>query len=149
MTDQAIKFLDAYGNLWEAGARNPLPVVDLGVPKGATPLAATSGNVANATAAATLAGVAGLETYLQGFSISGAGATSGLPVIATLTGYGGITMSYIYTFVAGVLVPNRELVVHFPKPLKASAVGGSFALSCPAGGTGNTHNCVNIWGYAH
>ena len=40
-------------------------------------IAASSGNVANAVATATLAAVAGRLTYVSGFEITGGGATAG------------------------------------------------------------------------
>lgn len=126
-----------------------LPVsVDNGpFPDKALPLAASSGNVANAVAAATLVGVAGKTAYLSGFQISGAGATAGLPVLVTVTGLLGGTLTFIYTAVAGVLLGNAPLVVKFDPPLPAAAAAGNIVVSCPALGAGNTNNTANAQGF--
>lgn len=116
-------------------------------PVGAVPTTASSGNTANAVATATLAGVATKTTYITGFTVSGAGATAGLPVIVTVTGVIGGTMSFIYVFEAGALVGNKPLVVSFETPVPASAVNTAIAVSCPAGGAGNTNNAVVATGY--
>src|SRR5260370_37907131 len=63
------------------------PVATVGTyPPGATPIAASSGNVANAVATATLASAANVTTYITGFEVTGAGATAGLAVTVTITG---------------------------------------------------------------
>lgn len=117
------------------------------IPIGATQTAASSGNVAAAVAAATLAAVAGRLNYITGFAITGSGATAGLPVIVTITGLLGGTQSYIYTAAAGVLVANATLNINFPTPLPASAVNTAIVVSCPSLGAGNTNNTANAWGY--
>ncbi len=107
---------------------------------------ATSGNVANASAVATLPATAGRTNYITGFEVTGTGATLGLPVTITVTG---ITtpISYTYAAVAGVLVENTPLLVEFPQPLPASAVNTAITVTCPALGAGNTNNTVNVHGF--
>lgn len=117
------------------------------LPSGATAVRGASGNVAAANAAATLAAVADKTTYIAGFSITGAGATAGLPVIVTVTGTIGGTLTYIYTAVAGALLANQPLLVRFNPPLPASAVNTAIVVSCPSLGAGNTHNAVVANGY--
>lgn len=117
-------------------------------PTGAVPLIASSGNKANAIAAATLTPNAPQTAYLAGFEITGSGATAGLPVIVTVAGLLGGTISYTYTFAAGALVPNQPLLVAFPSPLPASAVNTPIVVSCPASGAGGTNNTVVAHGYA-
>lgn len=124
-----------------------LPTGDLGYPAGATPLAATSGNVAAAIASATLAKAAGKTTYITGFTVSGAGATLGLPVIVTVVGILGGTLSYVYSAAAGVLLGNTPLTVTFPKPVPASGTNVDIVVSCPSLGTGNTNNSVVATGF--
>src|SRR6185369_5567570 len=120
---------------------------NVGYPSASTPLAAGSGNVANASAVATLTGTATTTVYIGGFSVTGAGATAGLPVVVTIAGLLGGTRSYIYTFAAGVLVGNTPLVVEFIQPLPASAVNTPIVVTCPAGGAGNTNNAVTARGF--
>ena len=118
-------------------------------PVGATPITTTSGIVANAVAAATLAGTAGKTTYIKGFVVSGAGATVGLPVTVTVTNLavGGVTFSFTYCATAGALLANTPLIVSFPAGVPASGSNTSIVASCPALGLGNTSNSVNVWGY--
>jgi len=114
---------------------------------GAVQLGASSGNVANAVAAATLAAAASVTTFISGFQVSGAGATAGLPVIVTVTGLLGGTQSFIYVAAAGALLPNQPLNVVFNPPMPASAVNTAIVVSCPALGAGNTHNCTSVQGF--
>jgi len=117
-------------------------------PAGAVPAHASSGNVANATVAATLAAVVGKTMYVSGFTVSGAGATAGLPVTVTLTGVVGGTASFTYAAAVGALVGNTPLAVVFPKPLPATGPGVAITLSCPALGVGNTNNSAVLYGFA-
>lgn len=130
------------GNLSNTGGlfHNPYP-------NGATPITASSGNVANATASATLPGASSVTTYITGFQVTGSGATVGLPVIVTVTNLVSGTNSYIYSAVAGVLLENQALIVKFDPPVPANAANTSIVVSCPALGTGNTNNVVNAQGY--
>lgn len=118
-----------------------------GYPTGATALTGASGNVAASTAAATLTTVAAKTTHIAGFSITGAGATAGLPVIVTVTGTITGTLTYIYTAVAGALLSNTPLHVSFNPPIPASAVNTNIVVSCPTLGAGNTHNAAVAHGY--
>ena len=108
---------------------------------------ATSGNVANAVATATMAAVAGQTNYIGGFSITGAGATAALVVLAALTGLSGGTINYVYVASAGAMVGNPTMVVNFPSPIPASAVNTAVSLSLPALGIGNTNAVVTIYGF--
>jgi hypothetical protein len=124
----------------------PYPTGDTG--KRATPVAASSGNVAAAVAAAAIAaGGANVMSYLSGFEVTGSGATAGLPVTVTVTGTLGGTLSYTYTAAVGVLVGNNPLVVEFNPPLQASGLNTAITVSCPSLGAGNTNNTVNVHGY--
>ena len=114
---------------------------------GQTPLIAGSGNVANASAAATLTGTATTTVYISGFEVTGSGATAGLPVTVTVAGLLGGTRSYTYTFAVGALVGNQPLVVAFNPPLPASAVNTAIVVTCPASGAGGTNNTVVAHGF--
>lgn len=118
-----------------------------GYPRGATPLIAGSGNVANASAAATLTPTSTTTAYISGFEITGSGATAGLPVTVTVAGLLGGTRSYTYTFAVGALVSNYPLTVEFSPPLPASATNTAIVVTCPAGGAGNTNNTVVAHGF--
>lgn len=116
-------------------------------PTGATPVAASSGNVANAAAVATLPATASVTNYITGFEITGAGSTAGLNVIVTVAGILGGTLSFIFTAPTGVLVPAPSLVVAFPAPIPASAVNTAIVVTCPALGAGNTHAAATAHGF--
>lgn len=116
-------------------------------PASSTPLIAGSGNVANATATATLTGVALKTMYLTGFTITAGGATAAAVVQVTVSGLLGGSRIYIFGVPAGAGVPATPLNVHFNPPLPASAVNTSIAVSVPALGTGNTNAAVVAQGY--
>ena len=110
-------------------------------------ITASSGNVAAATATATLSAAAGLTTYITGFSITGAGATAAGVIVATVTGCLGGTMSYIIAVPAGAAVGITPLILDFPVPIPASAVNTAIVVSVPSFGAGNTNACVNARGF--
>lgn len=112
-----------------------------------TPLIAGSGNVAAASAVATLTGISTTTVYLSGFEITGSGATAALPVSVTVSGLLGGSRIYTYNFAAGVLVGNTPLIVTFDPPLPASAINTAIAVTCPSGGSGNTNNTVVAHGF--
>lgn len=128
------------------GSISDYPVGGTGV--SAVPITATSGNVAAATATATLAGTAGKTTYISGLQITGAGATAGSVITCTVTGLvGSITKSLTLVVPTGATLGIVPMFVNFPKPIPASAVAGNIVASCPSFGTGNTNAVVNADGY--
>lgn len=116
------------------------------IPFGGTAVAATSGNVANASAAATIAAVAAKTNYITGLEITFAGATAASVVIATLTGLLGGTQSFICAVPAGAAVGGAPILLKFDPPHPASAVNTAITATLPALGAGNTNACVNIRG---
>lgn len=107
---------------------------------------ATSGDVAAATAAATLPAATGKTTYIAGFSVVGSGATAASVVDVTVTD-GTWTLTYPLAVVAGATLQNTPLVMTFDPPLPASAADTGITVSCPSLGSGNAHNCTNAQGY--
>ncbi len=107
---------------------------------------ATSGNVANNAAAASLPAVANKLNYLTGVMITGSGATAGLVVQVTVAGVA-TPFNLVYAAAAGVLVANTPLILRFPAPIPASAVNTAITVTCPALGAGNTNNIVTIFGF--
>lgn len=116
-------------------------------PTGATVLTSASGNKANANAVATLTPTATTTAYITGFELTAAGATAGLPVVATVAGVLGGTLSYIFDYPAGALVGASPLIVEFNPPLPASAVNTAIVVTLPAGGTGNTNAAAVAHGF--
>jgi hypothetical protein len=109
---------------------------------------ASSGNVSNATAAASLAAVVGKTNYVAGFEITASGATLAGSVNATLSGIMGGPFSYAFAVPAGATLGAQALVVSFDPPLPATATNTAITLSLPALGLGNTNAAVNIRGFA-
>lgn len=118
-----------------------------GLPAGATATQASSGNVANASAAATLTGVAAKTMYLSGIMITGGGATAAALVNATITGLLGGTATLTVGAVAGATLANTPILIDFSPALPASAVNTSIVLTVPALGAGNTNSAVTAYGY--
>ena len=131
------------------GQTNPfttgLPI--LAYPIGATPITASSGNVAAGAAVATLAKLATKTTYITGFEITSSGATVGLVVNPTVVGTITGTLTYVYTAVAGALLANSPLIVIFNPPIPSSAVNTDIVVTLPSLGIGNTNACVVAHGY--
>ncbi len=113
----------------------------------AVPVAATSGNVAAATATATLAGTSGKTTYITGLQIVGTGATAASVVSCTITGLLGGTVTLPLGVVAGATLQNPIINISYAKPVPASAANTSIVVSCPTLGSGNTNNSVSAQGY--
>ena len=133
-----------------SGIDKPVSLVrDVGVfyPEGTTALIAGSGNVANASAAATLTPTSTTTAYISGFELTGAGATAGSVVTVTVAGLLGGTRSYTYVFSTGALVVNTPLIVSYYPPLPASAINTAIVVTCPAGGAGNTNMTAVAHGF--
>lgn len=113
----------------------------------ATPIIAGSGNVAAASAVATLTGTVATRVFIAGFEVTGSGATAGLPVTVTVAGLLGGTQNYTYTFASGVLVGNAPLIVFYDPPLPASGFNTAIVVTCPSGGAGATNNTVVAHGF--
>jgi hypothetical protein len=133
-----------------SGIDKPVTLVrNVGSPyiEGSTALIAGSGNVANASAAATLTGTATTTVYISGFEVTGAGATAASVATVTVAGLLGGTRHYTYTFPAGATVACTPLLVRFDPPLPASAVNTAIVVTCPASGAGGTNNTVVAHGF--
>ena len=128
-----------------------LPLIALACPAAAEPhrypVIATSGNVAAATAAATLPAAQGLITFISGFEITAGGATAGSCVTATVTGLAGGSLSYAYCAPTGATAAAAPLVVPFRPPLPASSVNTAIAVTLPSLGAGNTTTSVSAHGF--
>jgi hypothetical protein len=112
-----------------------------------TQITASSANVANAVASATLAGASGKTTYITGFQVTASGATAGLAVTGTVTGLISGTTSFTFVFPAGVAVAAQPLNYFFDPPIPASAQNTAIVVSVPAGGSGNTNTTVSAQGF--
>jgi hypothetical protein len=111
-------------------------------------ITASSGNVAAATATATLAAATGKVTYICGFAITSSGSTAAAVVSPTITNLVTGTLTFTYTTVAGVTLANAPLIVPFTtRCLPANAPNTAIVVSMPSLGAGNTNTTVDAWGY--
>lgn len=117
------------------------------LPYGGTAVTSSSGNVAAATAAATLPAVSAKTTYLSGFMFTSSGSTGALVVDCTVTGLISGTWTFSYTTVAGATLANAPLVVNLERPIPGSAVNTAIVVSCPTLGAGNAHAAMTAWGF--
>lgn len=116
-------------------------------PSSATPVTASSGNVANAVCSATLPAVTGKTNYISGFEMTASGATLGSAVTLTVTGTISGTLSYTFVAPTGILLLSTPLIVQFNPPIPASSTNRAIVVSCPALGTGNTNATAVAHGY--
>lgn len=134
------------GNVTLLPGNNGIGKVGPGYTGSQTPISASSGNVANASAVATLAAVAAKLTYITGFEVTGGGATAGQCVTGTVTG---ITTPLAFTKCSpsGVTTEMLPLTVEFNNPIPSSAVNTAVVVTLPALGAGSTNATVTAHGY--
>lgn len=107
----------------------------------------SSGNVANASAVATLTSSATKTAHINSFQCTGAGATGASVVLVTVAGVITGTMTYVVAVPAGVTLPLTPLIVSFGGPVPASAVNTNIVVTMPALGAGNTNAACTAQGY--
>ena len=112
-------------------------MADIQIPSGAQTAVASSGNVAAASAVATLAApIEGKKNYVTGFLITSAGATAAAVVLGTITGLVGGTITFVYTAPAGATIAGSPYMVTFPIPIPAAVASSAVALTLPSLGLG-------------
>jgi hypothetical protein len=100
--------------------------------------------------AAALPAVAGKTNYLEGFDITGGGATAASVIEVSVTGLNGGTIKFELPILAGVTGPMNAqggFSVRFPEPLPASGTNTAITVTCPSFGAGNTNASVVAYGY--
>lgn len=122
-------------------------IVQPGYVAGTNPITGASGNVANASAVATLAGTAGKTTYISGFAVTSTGATAASVVLVTVAGTISGSLIYVYASVAGATSGNAQLILNFALPIPASAANTAITVTLPALGAGNTNAAVVARGF--
>ena len=118
------------------------------LPDGAEYLASSSGNVANASAVATLTPRATKTAFISQLIVTAAGATAALAVNVTVTGLVGGTQTFTFVYPAGATIAATPLVVSFPIPLKAATPDTNIVVTLPASGLGGTNAAVSASGYS-
>ena len=100
--------------------------------------------------AASLPATAGRTQYLEGFDITGGGATAAGVIEVSITGLAAGTLKYEMNVLAGVTGPvNAQggLSVRFPQPQPASGVNVAITVTAPSFGAGNTNAAVVAYGF--
>jgi hypothetical protein len=114
-----------------------------------SPQANTASGAAQSNAAA-LPATANRTQYLEGFDITGGGATAASVIEISITGLAAGTLKYEMNVLAGATGPvNTQggLFIRFPQPLPASGVNQAITVTCPSLGAGNTNAAVTIYGF--
>jgi hypothetical protein len=100
--------------------------------------------------AATLTGASGKYTYLEGFDITGAGATGATVVEVTTTGLTN-NLKFEVPVAAGVNAPFigglGVYQVRFPTPIQSSATNSNIVVTLPSFGSGNTNASITVYGF--
>lgn len=117
------------------------------LPAGAIQINGESGVVGNATATATLAANATLNTWLTGCEITGAGATAAAVATVTISGVANGPLHHVLVVPAGATTSIVPLIVEYSAPLESSAINTAITVSVGAFGAGNTAASVVAHGY--
>jgi hypothetical protein len=117
------------------------------IPSTIATVTASSGNVAAATATASLAAAGGAMNYICGFSITGGGATGASIISPTISGLNGGTMTFSMGIIAGATLNQTPLIVSILPCQQATALNTAITLSVPSFGAGNTNATASVWGY--
>lgn len=111
-----------------------------------TPLAnAATGSAATVTA--TLTSATGRTAYINGFTVSGLGATASGNAAVTVSNVLGGTQTYNTTIPAGATVAAPTLQINFPMPIPATGSNTNITVAAGTFGAGNTQANVFAYGY--
>jgi hypothetical protein len=100
---------------------------------------------ANAAVVATMPAVPGWVNVIQGYDITGTGATAAALVDITISNLG-VAVSHKAVVPAGVTA-LCERSVRFPNGLRATGANLPIAVTLPALGLGSLAATVNVYGY--
>jgi hypothetical protein len=95
---------------------------------------------------ATLPAVAARLNYIEGFDVTGGGATAASVITITVTGTTN-TLNYTITVPAGATGAITPFSIRFPSPMPASAVNTAINVIVPSFGAGNTAASVSVYGF--
>ncbi len=127
---------------------HPGQAVTLSQPTPPVTFAVNSAQGSAAQQTATIAAVAGRMNYIEGFDVTGGGATAASLINVTVTGLAN-TLNYQLAVPAGVTTDlgTSRLTVRFPSPIPASALNTAINVVVPSFGAGNTGEAVTIYGF--
>jgi hypothetical protein len=108
-----------------------------------------SASGAAGTLTATLTGGTGRMTYLEGFDVTGGGATGASVINITVTGTTN-TLNFstnILGSATGPMNAQGTYSVRFPTPVPSSATNTNIVVTVPSFGSGNTLASVTAYGF--
>jgi hypothetical protein len=127
-----------------------LRAVTVNVPSNPVKTQVVTASGAAQSNAATLNGVSGQYTYLEGFDITGSGATAATVVEVSTTGLTN-NLKFEVPVAAGVNAPFIANVpvysVRFPTPIPSSATNTNITVTLPSFGSGNTNASITVYGF--
>lgn len=94
----------------------------------------------------TLPAAVGKFTYIEGFTVTGTGATAVSVVNAILSGIA-TNCTYAILSPANINAAITTLDVRFPTPIPSSAQNTAISMNVPNTGSGNTNICVSMYGF--
>ena len=99
---------------------------------------------------ATLPAASGKTTYIEGFDITGGGATAASVIEVAVGGLAAGNLKYELNILAGATGPMNAqggFSIRFPEPLPASGLNTAITVTVPSFGTGNTNASVVAYGF--
>jgi hypothetical protein len=117
-----------------------------------TPLVNGAKSGGAAQIAPALPAIVGKTNYLEGFDITGSGATGASVIEANIAGLNGGTIYYELPIVAGVNLAAFPLSgpvysIRFPEPIPATGANVAITLTVPSFGAGNTNSSATLYGF--
>jgi hypothetical protein len=109
-------------------------------------VSASGGAQANA---ATITSAVGRMAYIEGFDVTGGGATAAGIVNITTSGLAN-NLTYSMNVLAGVTGPvNAQggVFLRFPTPIPASGTNTNITVTLPSLGAGNTNASITVYGF--
>ncbi len=109
---------------------------------------ATSGGAAQVAPA--LPATAGKTNFIEGFDVTGGGATAASIIEISITGAAGGTMYFEMNILAGATGPcNAQggLFIRFPEPIPATGANTAITVTVPSFGAGNTKSACTVYGF--
>lgn len=110
-----------------------------------TPLVGNSSGAAQANNC-TITAPAAQTAYVQGFTVTGVGATAASAITVTLAD-GTNTMKFTLLIPAGATTAITPLTYTFSQPFPAATTGATWTLSVPSFGAGNTNASATLYGF--
>ena len=134
-------------NYEEVNEDSPLPVQVVPPTWPLAPVYISASGTAGAGAITlTLPGVLNKTTWIQGFIVTGLGATAASTIAVTITGLQN-TLTFYFTVALGATVADTPLVIPFSAPIPASAPNTAIVVNVPSFGGGNTNAAASAWGF--